>query len=302
MKTYDLDELKRELVRINLQSDKMVYSKNDFAIFRNIHDIDVVLTPTRMQMAVFGLCQTGSCDIIVDTKTYHLTAGDYIVLLPGQVVQFLPKTISEDMQGIFICISQAVYNEMFQRVQNTLPLFLFMREHPTAHLQEAEVEWVTQYHQLIFQEMQNTDNFFRSDIARTLMLALLYKVCNIYSAIVHAQSKARNRQEEIFTQFVTLLREHYMEERSLSYYADIMCITPKYLGTTIKTVSGENANQWISSFVVKEAKILLQTTHLNIQQISDRLHFPSQSFFGKYFKQHTGMSPQHFRKTMRNAS
>ncbi len=299
METYELKDLQQQLVHINLSSDKMVYSQNDFAIFRNIHEINVAHTPTRLQMAVFGLCQKGECDLVVDTKRLHITKDHYIVLLPNQVVNIVPDSVSEDMEGIFICISVSVYNEILQRVQNTLPLFLFMRENPMAQLSEAEVDWVTHYHQLIFHEMQDTNNFFRSDIARTLMLTLLYKVCNIYSSIIHQQSKARNRQEEIFTQFVQLLREHYTEERGLSYYADKLFITPKYLGTIVKQVSGESTNHWISSFVIKEAKILLQTSHMTIQQISNHLHFPSQSFFGKYFKQHMGMSPQQFRKQSR---
>ena len=94
--------------------------------------------------------------------------------------------------------------------------------------------------------------------------------------------------------FFELLAKYHTKERRLSFYADKMCITTKYLSTKIKSMSGKKATDWIGEFVVMEAKSLLKYSGQDIQQVAQQLNFPSQSAFGKYFKSETGLSPKEF--------
>jgi AraC-like DNA-binding protein len=82
----------------------------------------------------------------------------------------------------------------------------------------------------------------------------------------------------------------------VSNYAKKLCITAKHLSAVVKNVSGQSPTDIINSYVILDAKISLTTTDMTIQEISARLHFPNQSFFGRYFKQHTGLSPRQYRK------
>lgn len=100
----------------------------------------------------------------------------------------------------------------------------------------------------------------------------------------------------MFERFIRAVSESYKEERSVSYYADKMFLTAKHLSTVVKEISGKTAGEWIDSLVVLEAKALLKSSELSIQEIADELHFANQSFFGKYFKHHTGMSPKEYRR------
>jgi AraC-like DNA-binding protein len=84
-----------------------------------------------------------------------------------------------------------------------------------------------------------------------------------------------------------------MEERSIGFYADKLCLTPKYL--TIKEMSGKLAGEWIDDYVMLEAKVLLKSTNMTVQQISERLNFTTQSHFGTYFKRLAGVSPKEYR-------
>jgi AraC-like DNA-binding protein len=84
-------------------------------------------------------------------------------------------------------------------------------------------------------------------------------------------------------------------DRSVLYYADKLCITPKHLSAVVKAVSGHTAGDWIDKYVVLAAKVMLRSSSYTIQEISSDLNFSNQSFFGKYFKQHVGMSPSDFR-------
>ncbi len=291
MEKLSIQKLKEEALALQLNSHNMVWEENDFVILRDMTDLSFAQSTTNLNMAVFGVCQEGECELALDEQVKHVSAGNYLVLLPNTSV----RVISSSMRGIFICLSEKMYNELLQRVQTT-PMLLYVREYPTAALQEADIQWLTKYHNLIFEEMQQADNLFRSSTAKSLMAALFFKVCNLYGKSMFSSHPMANRQEEIFTEFLKLLSQHFREEHTIGFYADKLCITPKYLSGIVKEVSGESANKWIQSFVVKEAKILLLTTHLNIQQITNLLNFPSQSFFGKYFKQHTGISPLQFRK------
>ena len=84
--------------------------------------------------------------------------------------------------------------------------------------------------------------------------------------------------------------------RSVSFYSNKMFLTAKHLSTVVKEVSGKTASEWIDSLVILEAKALLKSSELSIQEIADELHFANQSFFGKYFKHHTGMAPKEYRR------
>ncbi len=96
--------------------------------------------------------------------------------------------------------------------------------------------------------------------------------------------------------FILAVSEHFRTERQVSFYAHKLCITPKHLSSVIKEISGRTASDWIENYVVMEAKVLLKTTDMTIQEIAVYLNFANQSFFGKYFKHHTGVSPTTYRK------
>lgn len=102
--------------------------------------------------------------------------------------------------------------------------------------------------------------------------------------------KNKSRKEYIFERFYESLVESYQSERSVKFYADQLCLTPKHLSGVVKEVSGKTVGEWIDELVILEAKALLNSSSMNIQEIADRLNFANQSFFGKYFKHYTGMS------------
>mgnify|MGYP002942986293 CR=1 FL=1 len=86
-----------------------------------------------------------------------------------------------------------------------------------------------------------------------------------------------------------------MQQRSVGFYAGQLNLTPKYLTTLIKRISGLSVSEWIDNYVILEAKTLLKYSNMSVQEIAYYLNFPNQSFFGKYFKNHTGMTPTAYR-------
>lgn len=110
-------------------------------------------------------------------------------------------------------------------------------------------------------------------------------------------SSEYSRNQEIYARFMQAVQKNYMRERSIIYYADLLCISPKYLSQVIKNVTGRLAGEWIAGYVILEAKALLKSNKYTVQQVCDMLNFANQSFFGKYFKRKTGMSPKTYMKS-----
>jgi AraC-like DNA-binding protein len=96
-----------------------------------------------------------------------------------------------------------------------------------------------------------------------------------------------------------LLFEHFKEAKDVSFYADKLCVSPKYLSSLVKQMVGKPAKDCIDYCIIMESKVLLNSSY-TIQEISQQLNFPNQSFFGKYFKKHTGISPLNYRRSTLN--
>ena len=251
-------------------------------------------TPIKFDMALFGLCLDGNLQMLIDSNTVNLHRNSYVVVLPRQVIEVQsPYTLQK---GIFVCMNRKKYTEVILQLREMLPFILYIKSHPCAELSEKDVAWIKEYHSHIFDEMRDNDNIFKAETCRSLLTAMLYKVCNIYGRDIFPKSEVHTRQDDIFIKYMNLVSNNFREHREVSWYAEQLCITPKYLTTVVKHVSGKSANEWIWNSVIGEAKLELRSTHKPIQQIAEDLHFSSQSFFGKYFRQYTGMSPQAFRK------
>ena len=133
-------------------------------------------------------------------------------------------------------------------------------------------------------------------IIRFILSAFTLELNRIFTAREKSDRSKISRQEDILWKFLTLLKQYHKEERTVNFYADKMCISPKHLSSVIKQMSHKTAHEIIADFVTMTAKRLLKTTTMSIQEISDELNFANQSFFGKFFKQNTGQSPSAYRR------
>ncbi|MBQ5913729.1 MAG: AraC family transcriptional regulator [Alistipes sp.] len=127
------------------------------------------------------------------------------------------------------------------------------------------------------------------------MMAIFYSSEEIRNQL-ETESGAYTSADAISKEFMRLVKDNFRSERQLQFYADKLCITPRYLSRVVKECTGSSAADWIERYVVLEARALLKSTSMTIQQISDELNFPSQTFFGKYFKRRVGMSPKLYRR------
>ena len=126
---------------------------------------------------------------------------------------------------------------------------------------------------------------------------MFYDMSGVIYRIEQSTGKKQNRSDIIFARFITLLQENYRTERRVGWYAQALSITPKYLSETVKAVSHRTPNEWIDNYVTSEIRVLLKNTTKSIKEITKEMNFPNQSFLGKYFKEHVGMSPKEYRRS-----
>ena len=168
-----------------------------------------------------------------------------------------------------------------------MPLFLQFGSLPCMELTHAESQSLRSFISLVEQELKGSETDFSSEIIGGLIAATIYKVGDILTHYLtehpEVDSPIHNRAEEYFRQF------------TVGFYARQLCITPKYLTTLIKRISGKSVSEWIDNYVILEAKTLLKYSNMSVQEIAYYLNFPNQSFFGSYFKRNAGMSPSQYK-------
>jgi AraC-like DNA-binding protein len=287
----------KEIVRLDLTTlDKVPeadYIENDFAIFNNVDNVPIFDYPTRIDLAVLAIVTNGHSKIGINLKDYSLKKNDMVIILPDQIIQIYDKT--DDFSGIFFVLSRSFTDEISVNLDRILPIFFYIKDNSTTSLSDDEVSSVIKYHSFIWEKVRNKNNVYRKDIAKNMIRALVFEMYSIFESHLPPR-KYKSRKEEIFESFLLSVSRNFLKERSVTFYADQLFLTPKHLSRVVKEVSGRSAGEWIDEQVVLEAKARLKTLSQTIQEISDQLGFPNQSFFGKYFKHHTGMSPSEYRK------
>ena len=247
--------------------------------------------PFRMDVTACFVCFRGKSEGFINLKPYTANSPCLVTFLPGHIVEF--KSVTDDFTGLFIIFSSKFTENLVENASERLPLFLSVRDNPVIPLDEETLKRLTEYFDALKRLAQATDHPYRLEVVRYLTLAFLYGASIDFYKIT--DNRKMTHQEMLVEKFLNLVRTHHKKQRELKFYAEKMMITPKYLSKVIRETSGRPANDWIDDHVALEAKALLKSTNMTIQQISDELNFPSQSFFGKYFKRVTGISPSEYK-------
>lgn len=251
--------------------------------------------PWRMTRLVMALYTSGSAVCRLNLNELKLEAGGMLIARPKDFVEL--TEVSPDFGVVLVSFSREFAESL--NFGDTFSAQLMIRETPYHVLNEEAWKIINLYLYTLKPLLSRDASFtYRLEIARLLTRALVLALSstNRQAPVQHDV----NRQSHLVSQFVTLVSENYRDHREMDFYADRMCLTSKYITTIVKAQSGRSATDWIERYVILDAQALLASSDLTVQQISQTLHFPSQSFFGKYFKRVTGMSPRGYRQAARN--
>lgn len=251
--------------------------------------------PCRIDAFIIGVGTEGETSVSFNLHEFRLKKDSMFIFTPKNILQVNSQ---QYFKADVIAISPDFMRRINIDIKNMMPLFLKFVENPALTLTPEESRSMRGMIAQIERETRGPTHF-SFDIVSGLIAATIYKVGDImYHYLAEhpeEQNNSHNRAEEYFKQFTHLLGEHFREERSVGFYARQLCITPKYLTTLIKRISGQSVSEWIDNYVILEAKTLLKYSTMSIQEIAYYLNFPNQSFFGSYFKRNTGMSPSQYK-------
>lgn len=251
--------------------------------------------PVKLSFIVVILIVRGAMRYRINLEEFQAQRNDIISVQKGAIGEFIQS--SPDLQVAVIAFNNE-YFLMGDHPETAMRLQQMTYAHPLHHIPEETVQEILSIYRLMKQKISERDNPFRKEILQGYVQALMYTTGHKLLEL-HEQTSAteqNDRQHEIYMNFIHEVQRHYQKERSVSFYANLLCITPKYLSQTVQKASGRFAGEWIAEYVILEAKALIKSHRYTIQQISELLHFPNASFFGRYFKAKVGCTPKAYQK------
>jgi len=248
--------------------------------------------PVRLDITIGIICEDGFLSLNIGYDNYIIRKNDFISILPNKISQVLE--ISDDFKAKIICVKPGFFD--FDNDQHSFNVQNILREYPSHSLPSDKMEFFIFLFNYVEGIMGNKNNIYRKQIAHSFLNMMFYEISNLLLIETENYKKnAVNPNEEIFRKFVKDIEANFQKERTIKFYAGKVCLTPKYFSTLIFRLTGKHAKDWIDEYTILEAKALLKSTNMNIQQISYELNFATPSHFGRYFKHYTGISPLQYR-------
>lgn len=255
---------------------------------------------------------------ICNNQPFRALSFAFILVVKGRIhikTNFINETLKE--KDVFFVFPDTVYEVTdhtdFSFIKITFNkdylsksgIFLTAAQHYTIFQSKAihkfslkREEYQDLYHDVIALEKKlkiAADMPYRNDIIRNSFIEILYDLLLNFNNREHFELPKRDSKSEMTTKFLNLLSLHFKKERLVIFYAGKLFITPRHLSQVVKSVTGKTAGELIDEIVIGEAKILLNNYSHNISSVAETLNFANASFFGKYFKKNTGISPSVYR-------
>lgn len=283
--------------------DDIVSIGDDFILARQTNDIDIGLLkfPSRIDGFVAAYCRKGHFKCTINLTEYDIHDGMLIINIPNNIIRLLPiDSDDEFVELTILAVSPKYMTTLGSDLNKIFTDAITVLKNPTIEMVPEEVDLAFQHFQLI-DNVINTDSAYRNDSIRYLLTSIFYLIGGFLMKRLidneeQDETATSNRHKKVFESFIELVEKYHTRERSVGFYADKLCITPRYLSKIVKNVSGFSAPKIIDKYVILEAEHLIRHTDLSIKEIADQLNFPNQSFFYKYFKLHTGFTPNSYRQ------
>ena len=249
--------------------------------------------PFKVMFNMIQICKKGYMRIRYNLQEYVIRENTVAIILPNSIGECVE--ISKDFQMAFITYKEDNY---LNGHDSAYPAEFRNRltSQAVACLPDGKMEELLTLYRMMRKRVREPHTEFTREALKGFMQVMLAECYQELSDTLEIKESnyRKNRQKYLFDKFLTLVQKNYTRERSVTFYADLMCLTPKYLSQAIFQASGRHAGEWIKEYVILDAKTLLKNGRYTVQQVSDLLNFANASFFGKYFKAATGYSPKKY--------
>ena len=297
--TYNLSISK---LRNYFSSAQWLGIDDDFCMFNvqydeRLHALDY---PCRFDGLLMLYCVEGHLKLSVNLNEYDIRKNHLVITTPGNILKVSQLPGSESLKYVIVAMSSRFGSGLKVDLKKIMNEGLALIDLPVIELDEG-MSALMQQHLSLAANILNSDSPFREDSVSSILSSMICLVAGLWTEKINelreeaAQTTTRSRM--VLEQFIRLVGEYHTKYRNVGFYADKLCLTPKYLSKLIKTASGKSAPEWIDSYVILEAKNLLKYSDIAVKEIVYRLNFPNQSVFYKFFKARTGMTPSEYRNS-----
>ena len=276
------------------------YNEYGVVIFDDVETLtntDCTDHPLR-EIWAFLVVRQGSLHLTINEKDISISRNDLLFYSHYHNINNLE--ISDDFSGTIMVINARLASELIHSNVDMMKNLFYVGENPTLHLSDESMSQCLRYFDLIRYKWSKSDSnaIYNREIIQSIARAALYEWASVVNSQIPANNDTRalKQGERLFKNFIYELTNDKVKSRSVTDYANRLCVTPKYLSAVCKQVSGNTASAFINFYMVKDIKQLLKYSDKSIKEIAQNLGFPNLSFFGKYVKAHLGMSPSAYRK------
>lgn len=279
-------------------NEKIVYKDDRMIIIDNSNVTDTLNTsPIKSEWFVALLCIEGESTIYINNEMYSIHKNDILLCHPQTI--FEHKITNLDFKYCGFCLSPEYVKQISLISSNSWSAILFIENNPIIALDENESSLFLQYYNLIRSKFETESQHHLKQLIDMLLQAFIYEFHDSMEKRIKIDPPQYNSADNLFISFLDILVNSYPKQRSVSYYAKKLFVTPKYLSAICKEISGETASDLITRYVKKDIENLLKQPNKTIKEIANELDFANLSFFGKYVKRIFGVSPKEYRENIK---
>lgn len=248
-----------------------------------------VSSPFMYNGMIVLICLSGRSLINLNHKEYEIKENDILTIFPNHITQIV------EVSDVFLYSALFLNWEYLLKsaIKTDLEVLQKIAKTPLVSVQKEDLNDVMSLYLLLSKHVNKSCSY--EDLIKSLLNSLILQLSLLYNT--RYVIRQMSRQEEVVELLFKHLFAHFKKERHISFYADKLCLSPKYLSKVVKNTTGKTISCWINNLIIIEAKRQLKNTTCTVSQISEDLGFASPSFFGTFFKRHTGMTPFNYKRS-----
>ena len=276
----------------NNEDIQIGYSDNDIVVIDSIQQFTEVNT-AHVAMNTIVICTNGKVQAQMNGIQMELHKNQ-VAIVP-QNVTVTDVMVSPDFNLKAMFLTNRILQSFLREKMNIWNDMMYIHRHHVVTMDEDEILFYTHFYDMLTLAIaKGKDNPLHTDVIQSLLRSAILALCG---AMKLRSGQVLSTGKGHFQRFLDLLYSNDVKRHTVEAYASELCISPKYLTAVCKKNSGKTANEWITEHVLEDIRYYLKQTDLSIKQICNQLGFPNPSFFGKYVKDHFGMTPMEFRNS-----
>ena len=278
----------------NNEDIQIGYSDNDIVVVDSIQKFTEVNT-AHVAMNAIVICTNGKVQAQMNGIQMELHKNQVAIVPQNITVTDVMVSPDFDLKGMFL--TNRILQSFLREKMNIWNDMMYIHRHHIVEMDEDEILFYTYFYDMLTLAIaKGKNNPLHTEVIQSLLRSAILALCGAMKQTMIFNGSISSGKSH-FQRFLDLLHSSEVKRQTVEAYASELCISPKYLTAICKRNSGKTANEWITEQVLEDIRYYLRQTDLSIKQICNRLGFPNQSFFGKYVKDHFGMTPMAFRKS-----